>query len=52
MHTHIHLISRRKGDVSEPKGGVRGVIPGKQSYWKYNKIFRPFNTLMKSFFQK
>ena len=32
FHTHVHLIPRRKGDVSEPRGGVRGVIPGKQQY--------------------
>ena len=33
MHTHIHLIPRRKGDMENPRGGVRGVIPEKQSYW-------------------
>lgn len=32
MHSHIHLIPRRKGDVADPRGGVRGVIPGMQSY--------------------
>jgi len=32
MHCHIHLIPRRKGDMKDPRGGVRGVIPGKQSY--------------------
>ena len=32
MHCHIHLIPRRDGDVDNPKGGVRGVIPSKQSY--------------------
>ena len=32
FHCHIHLIPRRKGDVPEPRGGVRGVIPGKQRY--------------------
>jgi diadenosine tetraphosphate (Ap4A) HIT family hydrolase len=31
-HVHIHLIPRYKGDVKEPKGGVRGVIPDKQKY--------------------
>ena len=34
MHCHIHLIPRRKGDMNNPRGGVRGVIPSKQ---KYNK---------------
>ncbi len=32
MHCHIHLIPRRKGDVKDPRGGVRGVIPEKQKY--------------------
>ena len=32
MHTHIHLIPRRKDDMENPRGGVRGVIPEKQSY--------------------
>lgn len=32
FHCHMHLIPRRKGDVEEPRGGVRGVIPAKQKY--------------------
>lgn len=32
MHFHLHIIPRYKGDVENPKGGVRGVIPSKQSY--------------------
>ena len=32
MHCHIHLIPRRKGDVENPQGGVRSVIPLKQHY--------------------
>ncbi len=32
MHCHIHLIPRRKGDMDNPRGGVRGVIPSKQKY--------------------
>lgn len=32
FHVHIHLIPRYKGDVENPKGGVRGVIPGRQGY--------------------
>ena len=32
MHCHIHLIPRRKGDVENPQGGVRSVIPNKQHY--------------------
>lgn len=31
-HVHIHLIPRYKGDVKEPRGGVRGVIPEKKNY--------------------
>ena len=34
MHCHIHLIPRRKGDIENPRGGVRGVIPSKQKYYK------------------
>lgn len=32
FHVHMHLIPRYKGDVENPKGGVRGVIPGRQKY--------------------
>jgi len=32
FHMHIHLIPRRKGDLPNPKGGVRGVIPNKMKY--------------------
>ena len=32
MHCHIHLIPRREGDVDNPQGGVRSVIPKKQHY--------------------
>ena len=31
-HTHIHVISRYKGDMEDPRGGERGVIPENQSY--------------------
>ena len=31
-HCHIHMIPRRKGDVENPQGGVRSVIPSKQHY--------------------
>ena len=33
-HLHIHLIPRRSGDMPNPRGGVRGVIPSKQKYIK------------------
>ena len=39
MHCHIHLIPRRKGDVDNPQGGVRGVIPSKQHYIRKKEIF-------------
>jgi diadenosine tetraphosphate (Ap4A) HIT family hydrolase len=32
MHCHVHLIPRRKGDVENPRGGIRHVIPGKGNY--------------------
>jgi diadenosine tetraphosphate (Ap4A) HIT family hydrolase len=32
LHVHIHLIPRYRGDTTQPRGGVRGVIPAKQSY--------------------
>ena len=31
-HCHFHLIPRREGDVENPQGGVRSVIPSKQHY--------------------
>ncbi len=31
-HCHIHIIPRYNGDMENPRGGVRGVIPEKQSY--------------------
>ncbi len=32
MHLHIHLIPRYVGDIENPRGGVRGVIPEKRIY--------------------
>jgi len=32
-HLHIHLIPRYKGDMADPRGGVRWVIPEKAKYW-------------------
>ena len=32
FHCHIHLIPRRKGDVKNPRGGVRQIISGKGNY--------------------
>lgn len=32
MHAHVHIIPRFIGDVAEPQGGVRNVIPGRGPY--------------------
>jgi diadenosine tetraphosphate (Ap4A) HIT family hydrolase len=32
FHVHIHLIPRYKGDMKNPKGGVRHILPGKGYY--------------------
>lgn len=31
-HAHVHIIPRRFGDIDNPRGGVRGVIPDKKNY--------------------
>jgi diadenosine tetraphosphate (Ap4A) HIT family hydrolase len=36
-HLHIHLIPRYKGDQTDPRGGVRWVIPEKADYWSAGK---------------
>ena len=32
-HVHVHLIPRFEGDLPDPRGGVRWVIPNKAKYW-------------------
>jgi diadenosine tetraphosphate (Ap4A) HIT family hydrolase len=32
LHAHFHIIPRRVGDVKNPRGGMRGVIPNRQDY--------------------
>lgn len=32
MHVHVHVIPRFGGDMDDPRGGVRGVVPGKRVY--------------------
>ena len=32
-HLHIHLIPRYTGDIPDPRGGVRWIIPKKADYW-------------------
>ena len=36
LHCHFHLIPRREGDVDNPQGGIRSVIPNKQHYKRNN----------------
>jgi diadenosine tetraphosphate (Ap4A) HIT family hydrolase len=33
LHAHVHIIPRRAGDVADPRGGVRWVIPARAQYW-------------------
>ena len=32
-HAHIHVIPRRTGDVADPRGGIRWIMPEKAKYW-------------------
>lgn len=34
FHLHVHLIPRYTGDLEDPRGGVRNMIPDKAAYWK------------------
>ena len=33
-HAHLHVIPRYSGDVEDPRGGVRWIIPSKAAYWQ------------------
>jgi diadenosine tetraphosphate (Ap4A) HIT family hydrolase len=33
-HAHIHVIPRYKGDVDDPRGGIRWILPDKAPYWR------------------
>jgi len=33
-HVHVHLIPRYAGDVEDPRGGVRWVVPARAAWWK------------------
>jgi diadenosine tetraphosphate (Ap4A) HIT family hydrolase len=33
-HAHLHVIPRHQGDVADPRGGIRGVIPARARYWE------------------
>jgi len=32
-HVHVHVIPRYEGDVADPRGGVRWVLPSRADYW-------------------
>lgn len=32
-HAHVHLIPRRRGDVPDPRGGIRWILAGRADYW-------------------
>lgn len=32
-HAHVHVIPRYRGDVPDPRGGIRWVLPRKANYW-------------------
>ena len=34
MHFHVHVVPRYQGDVSDPRGGIRWVLPDKAAYWQ------------------
>ena len=34
LHLHIHIIPRYKGDMPDPRGGIRWIFPDKAVYWK------------------
>ena len=48
FHVHMHLIPRYKGDVENPKGGVRGVIPGKQKYIVKQEPFKDDESMIEN----
>jgi diadenosine tetraphosphate (Ap4A) HIT family hydrolase len=33
LHAHLHVIPRYEGDVKDPRGGVRWVLPNRAAYW-------------------
>jgi diadenosine tetraphosphate (Ap4A) HIT family hydrolase len=33
MHFHVHVIPRYQGDLADPRGGIRWVLPDKAAYW-------------------
>ena len=35
-HAHVHVIPRHLGDVPDPRGGIRWVIPARAAYWVHS----------------
>ena len=33
-HAHVHVIPRFGGDVPDPRGGIRWVLPERAAYWR------------------
>ena len=33
LHAHLHVIPRYKGDVEDPRGGIRWIMPTRARYW-------------------
>ena len=33
VHVHVHVIPRFSGDVPDPRGGIRWVVPDNAAYW-------------------
>lgn len=38
LHVHVHGIPRYQGDVPDPRGGVRFVVPAKARYWEWPNL--------------
>jgi diadenosine tetraphosphate (Ap4A) HIT family hydrolase len=34
-HAHVHLIPRTSGDVDDPRGGIRWILPARAPYWEH-----------------
>ena len=37
MHVHVHIIPRYLGDVDDPRGGIRWVVPNRATYWESSR---------------
>ena len=33
-HVHLHIVPRHEGDVADPRGGIRWVLPERAAYWE------------------